>query len=348
MEMLSVFSFCYIWFLQIVPIGCHENSTGLYAGSSGPADRLFSPALLRVLVPEEHHLCLRCGGFHGSDVVWTRQNREILTGSGDAGRRRRVLSDGLLCLQQLDDSDSGQYRCDGRLVAELQVLTGSTFVVTAGWTLLLPCSPPHKAKQRWFHRRRGGRREPVFTRFRNGTVRPERDGNRLSFGNDALQILDLQPEDAGEYQCGELQVRVIVLLDPTRISTSSATTASFVVMETDEFGTKRKDQKRLENALLLAAVAGLGMMSLLLAALCAVQANVKCRRVKRSRHRATRGEDTDMQSWTTSSPQTEYEEFESQSLHYASLGRQNWGERASRTPPDQNHGVVYSSVVTIS
>lgn len=51
-----------------------------------------------------------------------------------------------------------------------------------------------------------------MTRFRNGTVKPEKEGSRLSFGNNALQILDLQAGDAGEYQCGaELQVRVWVL-----------------------------------------------------------------------------------------------------------------------------------------
>lgn len=65
-------------------------------------------------------MCLRCGGFHGSDVVWTHQDRELR----DEGQRHRVVSDGLLCVLQLDESDSGQYCCDGQLAAELQVLAG--------------------------------------------------------------------------------------------------------------------------------------------------------------------------------------------------------------------------------
>lgn len=80
----------------------------------------------------------------------------------------------------------------------------------------------------------------------------------MSFENDALQIQDLQPDDAGEYQCGEMQVRVAVvkggkrtwqtrvtttrhktdhcllspvLPDPTSVSASSATMSPSVVME---------------------------------------------------------------------------------------------------------------------
>lgn len=88
---------------------------------------------------------------------------------------------------------------------------GHSFVVSAGWTLLLPCDSSSKLRQRWFHRRKRGKREPIFTRFRNGTVKPEREGNRLSFGNEALQIQNLQPEDAGEYLCAKHLVRVTVL-----------------------------------------------------------------------------------------------------------------------------------------
>lgn len=36
-----------------------------------------------------------------------------------------------------------------------------------------------------------------------------------------------------------------------------------------------------------------------------------------------------------------------ETIHYASLGRQNWRERPGRTPPDQNHHhIIYSSVIT--
>lgn len=44
-------------------------------------------------------------------------------------------------------------------------------------------------------------------------MKPEREGGgRLSYDNDALQIEDLQLEDAGQYQCsGQPWTRVIVM-----------------------------------------------------------------------------------------------------------------------------------------
>lgn len=85
-------------------------------------------------------------------------------------------------------------------------------MVAEGRTLLLPCGRAPKPKQRWFHRRKSGRREAIFTRYKNGTAKAEGAGSRLSFQSNALQIQDLQPEDAGEYHCnGELQGRVTVI-----------------------------------------------------------------------------------------------------------------------------------------
>lgn len=84
--------------------------------------------------------------------------------------------------------------------------------MSAGRTLLLPCSNPFRPRQRWFHRRDGGKREVIFTWFSNGTVTPERGGGRLSYQNDALQIQDLQPGDAGDYLCnGKVWTSVAVL-----------------------------------------------------------------------------------------------------------------------------------------
>lgn len=77
-------------------------------------------------------------------------------------------------------------------------------MVSAGWTLLLPCSS-FKSRQRWVHWTVGGKREVIFTWFKNGTIKPERDKRRFSYKNDALQIQDLQLEDAGLYQCNRKQ-----------------------------------------------------------------------------------------------------------------------------------------------
>ncbi|XP_073319767.1 uncharacterized protein [Pagrus major] len=326
----------------MILIVCRENSTG---------------TVILVSVPEDHHVRLPCGGSDSSDVVWTHRDRKVLVtrqGSYETNedpRRYLLQPDGSLRLLQLDDSDGGEYRCNQQLVAKLQVLTGDDFLVPAGRTLLLPCSSSSKARQRWFYRRDGGRRELIFTWFRNGTMKPER--SRLSYESDALQIHDLQPEDAGQYQCSGKTSEVTVLTvqpEPTSIHQTSRTTSTPAVVTTDVVETKKK---RPENALLVVAVVSLGLMILLMAAVCVLLTSMKCRRKKKSRSAAPqRREDTELQPWTTSSRHTECELYESPSvpeetIHYASLGRQNWRERPSRTPPDQNHHrVIYSSVIT--
>ncbi|XP_030265954.1 contactin-5-like isoform X2 [Sparus aurata] len=224
--MLSFMIFCPVWFLLTVLIVCRENSTGT--------------AVILLSVPEDHHVRLPCGGSGSSDVVWTHQDRTVLVtrqGSYETNedpRRYRLLPDGSLCLLQLDDSDDGEYRCNQQLVAELQVLTGEDFRVPAGRTLLLPCSSSSKARQRWFYRRDGGRRELIFTWFRNSTMKPER--SRLSYENEALQIRDLQPEDAGQYQCSGKTSSVSVLTvqpEPTSIHQTSRTTTTPAVRTTE-------------------------------------------------------------------------------------------------------------------
>lgn len=39
-------------------------------------------------------------------------------------QRYVLLTDGSLCVHELDDADGGEYRCNQQLVAELQVLVG--------------------------------------------------------------------------------------------------------------------------------------------------------------------------------------------------------------------------------
>ncbi|KAL7381596.1 hypothetical protein ABVT39_008318 [Epinephelus coioides] len=343
--MFSLVIFCHVWFLHTDLIGCSENSTGT--------------AVIQFSVPENHHICLQCNGSDWSDVVWTHRDRKVLVtrqGSYETNedrKRFRLLSDGGLCLLRLDDSDSGKFRCNQQLVAQLEVLTGHDFTVSAGRTLLLPCSGSSRPKKRWDHRREGRKWATILTRFKNRTVKAER--SRLSFGNDALQIQDLQPEDAGEYQCnGEPQARLTVLTEqpePTSIQQTTSMTTTPAVMETDAVE-KKKEKKRPENALLLVAVVGLGLMILLLVAVCVLLTSMKCRKKKKYRSTAQRDEDTELQPWKTSNTQTEHQVYENPSLpeemiHYASLGRQNWKERPSRTPPDQDqHDVIYSSVIT--
>ncbi|XP_074468519.1 uncharacterized protein LOC141753819 isoform X2 [Sebastes fasciatus] len=367
--MFSFMIFCHVWFLHTALIHCSGNST-----------------VIRYSVPENHGVCLQCGGPDSSDVVWTHRDREVLvTRQGsyetNADRQRyRLLSGGGLCLLRLDDSDDGKFRCNQQLVAELQVLKGRDFIVSAGRTLLLPCSGSSKPKKRWCQRREGGRWETVLTRFRNGTVKPER--SRFGFSNMALQIQDLQPEDAGEYLCnGQLQARLTVLAaeppETTSIQQTISSTATAAVMETDVVEIEKK--KRPENALLMVVVVGLALMILLMAAVCVLLTSMKCRRKKKYRSAAQRPEDTELQPWKTTatptgnaitsssrtilspsvlfSPTHSYVSAErevnknpslpEETIHYASLGRQNWRERPGRTPPDQNcHDVIYSSVIT--
>ncbi|KAM6974465.1 uncharacterized protein LKV04_016112 [Tautogolabrus adspersus] len=108
------------------------------------------------------------------------------------------------------------------------------------------------------------------------------------------------------------------------------------------------------SVLLMVAVVGLGLMILLMVAVCVLLTSTRCRKEKKYRSTAAsqRHEDTELQPWKTSNTQSESPVPECQphveeTIHYASLGRQNWRERPCRTPPDQNlHNVIYSSVVT--
>lgn len=73
---------------------------------------------------------LPCHGSNSSDVVWTHWDRRVpVTRQGGQETsedpwRFLLLSDGSLRLQQLEESDSGEYQCNQQLVAELQVLSG--------------------------------------------------------------------------------------------------------------------------------------------------------------------------------------------------------------------------------
>ncbi|KAM4631442.1 contactin-6 [Polymixia lowei] len=172
----------------------------------------------RISVPEEHRIYLRCSS--SDDVIWTHRDRRVIAtkqGNYETTHNRNkysLLDDGSLCIDELERSDSGEYRCNQQLVAEVEVLTGREFIVSAGRTLLLPCRGSNKPKQRWVHRRGGEKRELIFTWFRNGTVKRERDDphGRFTFDHDGLQIRDLQLGDAGDYLCNkEVEAKVIIM-----------------------------------------------------------------------------------------------------------------------------------------
>ncbi|KAK2830909.1 hypothetical protein Q5P01_018840 [Channa striata] len=358
--MLSFLIFCCVWFLQIVLSCCDQNSTDRESGGSRSVARLPPAAGIRLSVPENHRLCLQCGTAAGSDVVWTHGGTKLLMRTdepdGDERRRRSPRPDGRLCFEPLDDCDSGWFGCNGRRVAELQVLTGDWFQVVAGWTLLLPCRSPPRTRQRWFHRRGRGRWEPVLTRFKNGSVKPEREGGRHSFDNDALQIRNLRPDDAGEYQCNAQPLGRVTVLpgppDPTGSQSSRTSTPAAVTQTAAKKKKKKKETKGSENALLLLALVGFALMILLLVSVCFVLVAVRCRRKNGRKPGTQRSDVTELRPWTSAVTQTEYEVFESpcgpeENLHYASLGRQNWGERPTKTPLNQDHqDIVYSAVMT--
>ncbi|XP_014862742.1 PREDICTED: uncharacterized protein LOC106929979 [Poecilia mexicana] len=358
--MLRFVIFCHVWFLIPDVIDGVENSTDLQAKSFRFLASLSPSEVIRVSVLEGHHVCLPCGGFAGSNVIWTHQNQRILVtrqSSYQTNHDRQhyvLLGDGGLCMLKLEDSDSGEYECNQRLVAELQVLTGHDFTVSTGRTLLLPCRGSSKSKHKWFRQREGQKEEVIFTRFRNGTGKAEKDASRLSYINNALQITKLQPGDAGEYLCNRvLQAKLTVLEEhPVPDSIPSSTTIRTISAVSVVFETQSSPKKRPENALLLVAVIGLGLMIVLIALVCIFLTSMKCRKRRRHRYAAKRREETELQLWMTYNAQTEYEVFKRPSLqddtiHYASLGRQSWSQRPSWSPPDQSSSnVVYSSVIT--
>uniref|UniRef100_A0A096LXG8 Ig-like domain-containing protein n=1 Tax=Poecilia formosa TaxID=48698 RepID=A0A096LXG8_POEFO len=85
--------------------------------------------------------------------------------------------------------------------------------VLEGHHVCLPCGgfASSNSKHKWFRQREGQKEEVIFTRFRNGTGKAEKDASRLSYINNALQITKLQPGDAGEYLCNRvLQAKLTV------------------------------------------------------------------------------------------------------------------------------------------
>ncbi|CAB1351102.1 unnamed protein product [Coregonus sp. 'balchen'] len=276
----------------------------------------------RVSVPEDHRLYLACSGtvdlqwrHHVNGIIVTKQGQSVAYRNH---QKYHLQPDGSLVIEELEPSDSGDYYCNDQLVADVEVLKGQRFAVSAGRALLLPCTVSSKAKQRWFFRKDShAKREPISTLFRNGTVKMERKDTHKRFSYDedsALQILNLQPGDSGEYLCnGETAAKVMVLT---------------VVMMIAVIG--------LCIVVLLAGLLGFLLIG-----------RLSKRRKKCSTEHKQEG--TELQTRCLSNLGKEHcpispSHVEDTEVQYASLGRQNWRER-SRVLGDQHH-VIYSAVVT--
>ncbi|XP_021416220.2 CXADR-like membrane protein isoform X3 [Oncorhynchus mykiss] len=308
----------------------------------------------RVSVPEEHRLYLACSGT--VDLQWRHQvNRIIVTKQGQSvtytnQQKYDLQPDGSLVIKELEPSDSGDYHCNDQLVADVEVLKGKNFAVSAGRALLLPCIVSNKAKWRWFFRKDShAKREPILTLFKNGTMKKERKDPQKRFSCDedgSLQILNLQPGDSGEYLCnGEKAAKVTVLTDHLNIQSTTA------LMQTDVVGRENRETRPI-NVVTIIAVIGLCLVVLLVGLLC----NLLKGRLRKRRKKCMTGhkqEGTELQTRCLSNlgsdiTQSDGEEspshVEDTEVQYASLGRQNWRERL-KVHGDQNH-VIYSTVVT--
>ncbi|XP_010898825.1 uncharacterized protein LOC105028063 isoform X2 [Esox lucius] len=307
----------------------------------------------RVSVPEDHHLYLACSGavdfqwtheFHG--IIVTKQGRMVTYLNHE---KYKLQLDGSLLIKELKLSDSGHYHCNNQLMAEVQVLKGQSLAVSSGRALLLPCKVSAKHKQKWAFKKHGHVKQAILTLFKNGTVKKEREDphNRFSYNDDALQILNLQPGDSGEYTCNRnLSNNVTVLKEnPDHLNIQSTT----VVMETD---VERKNKQRsLNNVVVLIAVIGLCIVMILAGLLCILLIG----RPKKGTKKCNTGcKQEGIELKTTSvcwlnlgseNTQVDVDQLEDTEVQYASLGRQNWRERSRVQGADKNH-VIYSAVVT--
>ncbi|KAL6473472.1 hypothetical protein MHYP_G00170330 [Metynnis hypsauchen] len=208
-----------------------------------------------VYVPEEHFLFLACR--RGSDVEWTHEIVRInatkhMSRESPLDRTKyQLLPDGTLYIRELEKSDRGRYYCNGRLVAEVIILTGESFVVSEGSTLYLPCSFSGKLKQRWAYKHTAAsKREYISTMFRNGTVTQERENpnSRFFHSYNHLHINNLQLSDSGIYLCNGHEVAFVMVIHTATLVLFLAFTVLAVVVVTLlsvilclKFRSRRKD-----------------------------------------------------------------------------------------------------------
>ncbi|XP_036416201.1 uncharacterized protein LOC118800146 [Colossoma macropomum] len=304
-----------------------------------------------VYVPEEHFLFLACR--RGSDVEWTHEIVKInatkhMSRESPLDRTKyQLLPDGTLYIRQLEKSDRGRYYCNGRLVAEVIILTGDSFVVYEGSTLYLPCSFSGKPKQRWAYKHTAAsKREYISTKFRNGTVKQEREDpdSRFFHTYNHLNIDNLQLSDSGIYLCNGHEVASVMV-----IQTESET---FQTTTTDSTEVENNVPQMPENAMLVLFLA-FTVLAVVVVTLLSVILCLKFR--SRRKDPAPRQEETELQLKKTSgrvlagpkkSPSDEEHSVPLTNhceIQYASLGRQNW--RARGWTQNSGQQVIYSTLL---
>ncbi|MFT7811323.1 uncharacterized protein LOC108935603, partial [Arapaima gigas] len=167
----------------------------------------------RVSVPERHYIIIPCRSLRwrqSNEMVWMREHNQVIARRAwdivfDINRNKHdVLPNGSLLVKDLSLTDSGEYYCNGDMVADVEVLTGTDYHVSAGRTISLPCRVSDKLKQKWmFRKNRRSMRTVILLKYKNGTVTKEiyDPENRFMTSNFELRIFNLQPTDAGEYFC---------------------------------------------------------------------------------------------------------------------------------------------------
>ncbi|KAL2080314.1 hypothetical protein ACEWY4_024107 [Coilia grayii] len=305
----------------------------------------------RVSVPEEHFLFLHCDSdAENTNIEWKNGAGQILaTKSGAAvsylNQNKYHISEGYLHIKEVERSDAGEYYCNGRLEAEVEVLRGQFISVSEGRSLFIPCES--ERKQVWsFRKERSSQRVNLFTVFRNGTVIRERDDPQGRFvpHPKALEIVRLELEDSGRYLCN---MRLVARLTVIKGSTPFGKSYQCISNIHQVF------KLCLFLPVAVVAVVGLCVLvaSIFLVSLIVCQRKrMRKRRNKKIGRKAGAGqihEETELQPQgpsirgkptilLISSP------AESSELHYASLGRKNWLERGRMQ--DKGHHVIYSTV----
>ncbi|XP_064204956.1 CXADR-like membrane protein [Anguilla rostrata] len=316
---------------------------------------------VRLSVPEGHYIILICPGREPTDsapLEWRDGDGRVLatwqghTAASAKAGRYSLLTDGSLFIRDLQPGDSGEFRCGDQVAADVQVLTGEEYAVSAGRTVLIPCKVTDKQKQKWtFRKGKRSERRTVFVRFRNGTLRKEAEDprNRLSQTKDnALRISDLRPSDAGEYWCNGKKAAVLtVRTENPDYTNRTAFTTEETDTETDVPENDDSDHDSVSTAVLI----GLGVLILLAGLLIFLVMNRK-----RNRKGDRRGIDQldsmgpadgarHPVTMATEEPQNKTQgdpTIEAGDIHYASLGRQNWRERPYTQ--GERHHVIYSTV----